>query len=176
MLMAREYEKLTTELHERAKENLHLRARMAESEHVVISIREHLQLARNEENTVADDAMHARASGAREQQFLRERLGEEEEEYRVMAVRRMQMAEDQLRHVEDKARQALPTTHEEMNELRRTLRAQEDMHARTRSELEAARLAPQLNAQHAPSSIPISSRTTELGWECVSKDRVSAFR
>eukprot|EP00439_Symbiodinium_sp_Y106_P074339 s2151_g14.t1 len=59
MLMAREYEKLTTELHERAIENLHLRAGMAESEHVVISMREHLQLARNEENTVADDAMHA---------------------------------------------------------------------------------------------------------------------
>ena len=65
--------------------------------------------------------------------------------------------------------------HEELSELRRTLRAQEDMHARTRSELEAARLAPQLNVQHAPSSIPISSRTTESGWECISKDRVSAF-
>ena len=60
MLMAREYEKLTTELHERAKENLHLRAGMAESEHAVISMRERLLLAKNEENTVADDAMHAR--------------------------------------------------------------------------------------------------------------------
>ena len=111
--------KLTTELHERAKENLHLRAAMAESEHAIMSMREHLLLAKKEENTVADGAMHARTSGAREQQTLRERLGEEEE-FRVMAVRRVQMAEDQLRHVEDNARQALPTMHEELNELRRT--------------------------------------------------------
>ena len=85
------------------------------------------------------------------------------------------MAEEQLRRIEDNARQALPTMHEELNELRRTVRVQEDMHARTRSELEAARLAPQLNVQRAPSSIPISSRGTESGWECISKDRVSAY-
>ena len=52
------------------------------------------------------------------------------------------MAEEQLRHVEDNARQAVPTMHEELNELRRTLRVQEDTRARTRSEVEAARLAP----------------------------------
>ena len=68
-----------------------------------------------------------------------------------MAVRRMQMAEEQLRRIEDNARQALPTMHEELNELRRTLRVQEDTRARTRTELEAARLAPQLNVQRAPS-------------------------
>ena len=148
--MAREYERLTSELHERARENLQLRAGMADSEHVMMTMKEHLQLVRNEEAIVAGDAMNARASGIREQQSLRERLGEEEE-FRSMAVRRMQKAEDQLRHVEDSAKQALPTMHEELN-----LRLQEDMHARTRSELEAARLVPQSIFQQA-SSIPISS-------------------
>ena len=81
---------------------------------------------------------------------------------------------DTSRNVEDNAKQALPTMHEELHELRRALRLQEDMHARTRSELEAARLAPQNIFQQA-SSIPISSRTTESGWECVSRDRVQAF-
>ena len=52
--------------------------------------------------------MNIRASGIREQQGLRDRLGEEEE-FRSMAVRRMQNAEDQLRHVEGSAKQALPT-------------------------------------------------------------------
>ena len=63
-------------------------------------MKEHLQLVRNEEGIVAGDAMNARASGIREQQSLRECLGEEEE-FRSMAVRRMQKAEDQLRHVEE---------------------------------------------------------------------------
>ena len=135
--MAREYERITSELHERARENLQLRAGMADSEHIMMTMKEHLQLVRNEEAIVAGDVMNVRASGIREQQSLRECLGEEEE-FRSMAVRRMQKAEDQLRHVEDNAKQALPTMHEELNELRRALRLQEDMHARTRSELEAA--------------------------------------
>ena len=140
----------------------------------MMTMKEHLQLVRNEEAIVAGDVMNVRASGIREQQSLRERLGEEEE-FRSMAVRRMQKAEDQLRHVEE----ALPTMHEELNELRRALRLQEDMHARTRSELEAARLAPQRlapqNIFQQASCIPIPSRTTESGWECVSRDRVQAF-
>ena len=69
---------------------------MADSEHVMMTMKEHLQLVRNEEAIVAGDAMNVRASGIRE----RERLGEEEE-FRSMAVRRMQKAEDQLRHVEE---------------------------------------------------------------------------
>ena len=72
-----------------------------------MTMKEHLQLARNEEAIVAGDAMNIRASGIREQQGLRDRLVEEE--FRSMAVRRMQNAEDQLRHVEGSAKQALPT-------------------------------------------------------------------
>ena len=81
---------------------------MADSERILMTMKEHLQLARNEDAIVAGDAMNIRASGIREQQGLRDRLGEEEE-FRSMAVRRMQNAEDQLRHVEGSAKQALPT-------------------------------------------------------------------
>ena len=83
--MAREYERLTSELHERAREILQLRAGMADSEHILMTMKEHLQLARNEEAIAAGDAMNIRASGIREQQGLRDRLGEEEE-FRSMAV------------------------------------------------------------------------------------------
>ena len=48
-IMAREYEALTSELHGQARENLQLRTNMANSEHVLMTTREHLQLARNEE-------------------------------------------------------------------------------------------------------------------------------
>ena len=42
--MAREYERLTSELHERARENLQLRAGMADSEHILMTMKAHLRL------------------------------------------------------------------------------------------------------------------------------------
>ena len=72
------------------------------------------------------------------------------------------------------ARQTLPTMHGELNELRRALKLQEDIQARTRSELEAARHCHQ-GLRQPSSSMPISSRTTESGWEYLSRDRVQAF-
>ena len=172
-IMAREYEMLTSELHGQATENLQLRANVADSEHTLMTTREHLQLARNEEAIAAGEVANIRNTGFREQQHLRDRLGEEEE-FRSMAVQRMRDAEDQLRQVEDSARQTLPTMHGELNELRRALKLQEDIQARTRSELEAARLAHQ-GLRQPSSSMPMSSRTTDSGWEYLSRDRVHAF-
>eukprot|EP00439_Symbiodinium_sp_Y106_P044222 s4937_g5.t1 len=43
---------------------------MADSEHILMTMKEHLQLARNEEAIAAGDAMNIRASGIREQQGL----------------------------------------------------------------------------------------------------------
>ena len=54
-IMAREYEALTSELHGQARENLQLRTNMANSEHVLMTTREHLQLARNEEVIAAGE-------------------------------------------------------------------------------------------------------------------------
>ena len=64
--------------------------------------------------------------------------------------------------------------HGELNELRRALKLQEDIQARTRSELEAARLAHQ-GLRQPSSSMPMSSRTTDSGWEYMSRDRAQAF-
>ena len=153
--MAKEYEMLTSELNMQARESLlRLRANAASSEHALMTMREHLQLVRNEEVMAAGEVVNIRNAGLQEhqhlcdrlgvglqeQQHLRSRLGEEEE-FRSMAVQRMQQAEDQLRQVENSARQTLPTMHGELNELRRVLKLQEDMQARTWSELEAARHA-----------------------------------
>ena len=56
------------------------------------------------------DAHGVRLTAQHEQQRLRERLGEEEE-FRSMAIRRMQEAESQFRQYEDNAKQTLPTMH-----------------------------------------------------------------
>ena len=130
-------------------------------------------MASNNMANVMSDAQGIRLATQRETRGLGERLGEEEE-FRVMAVRRMQEAENQLQHYEDNAKQSLPTMHEELNESRKALRNQEELHARTRSELEASRLLPQQGSQQT-SSMPISSRTTESSWECIGKDRVPSF-
>ena len=186
-IMAKEYGMLTCELNMQARESLRLRANAASSEHALMTMREHLQLVRNEDVMAAGEVVNIRNAGLQEhqhlcdrlgvglqeQQHLRNRLGEEEE-FRSMAVQRMQQAEDQLRQVENSARQTLPTMHGELNELRRVLKLQEDMQARTWSELEAARHASQ-GPRQPSSSMPISSRTTESGWEYLSRDRVQAF-
>ena len=187
VVMAKEYEMLTPELHAQAREGLRLRANAASSEHALMTVREHLQLIKDEEIVAAGEVVSLRNEGLRQHQYLHDRIGvgvqeqqhlrnrlDEEEEFRSMAMQRMQKAEDQLWQVENSAKQTLPTLHGELNELRRALKLQEDVQARTLSELEAARNAHQ-GLRQPSSSMPISSRTTESGWECVSRDRVQAF-
>ena len=109
-IMAKEYEMLTSELHMQARESLRLRANAASSEHALMTMREHLQLVRNEEVMAAGEVVNIRNAGLQEHQHLCDRLGvglqeqqhlrnrlDEEEEFRSMAVQRMQQAEDQLR-------------------------------------------------------------------------------
>ena len=50
--------------------------------------------------------------------------------------------------MENNAKHTLPTLHDELNELRRALKLQEDVQARTLSELEAARNAHQGFGSH----------------------------
>ena len=185
--MAKEYEMLTSELHTQARESLRLRANAASSEHALMTLKECLQLVKSEEIVAAGEVVSLRTEGLRQHQHLHDRIGagfqeqqhlrnrlDEEEEFRSMAMQRMQKAEEQLWQVENNAKHTLPTLHGELNELRRALKLQEDVQARTLSELEAARNAHQ-GFRQPSSSIPISSRTTESGWECVSRDRVQAF-
>eukprot|EP00439_Symbiodinium_sp_Y106_P011195 s6933_g1.t1 len=156
VVMAKDYEMLTSELHAQARESLRLRANAASSEHALMTLREHLQLIKSEEIVAAGEVVSLRTEGLRQHQHLHDRIGvgfqeqqhlrnrlDEEEEFRSMAMQRMQKAEDQLWQVENNAKHALPTLHGELNELRRALKLQEDVQARTLSELEAARNAHQ---------------------------------
>eukprot|EP00439_Symbiodinium_sp_Y106_P047319 s5052_g6.t1 len=156
VVMAKEYEMMMCELHAQARESLRLRANAASSEHALMALREHLQLIKSEEIVAAGEVVSLRTEGLRQHQHLHDRIGvglqeqqhlrnrlDEEEEFRSMAMQRMQMAEDQLWQVENNAKHTLPTLHGELNELRRALKLQEDVQARTLSELEAARNAHQ---------------------------------
>ena len=50
-MMAREYEKLTNELHEQAMANISLRSKASEFEFTAASLGEYLRIARDEETT-----------------------------------------------------------------------------------------------------------------------------
>ena len=100
-IVAREYEMLSSELHVQARESLRLRATAASSEHALMTMREHLQLVRNEEVMAAGEVVNIRNAGLQEHQHLRDRLGaglqeqqhlrnrlDEEEEFRAWPYRR----------------------------------------------------------------------------------------
>ncbi|CAE7416372.1 unnamed protein product, partial [Symbiodinium microadriaticum] len=133
--MAREYEKLTNELHEQAMTNMNLRAKVSESEFSVASLGEYLQIVRNEQKTATSSDRMLIAALREEHCDLRSRLGTSEERYED-AIRRGQDVQQRLQHVEDNARQSLPTMHEELSELRRMLKHQEDMNMKVKSEYE----------------------------------------
>ncbi|CAE7573004.1 unnamed protein product [Symbiodinium sp. KB8] len=164
MLFAvKEYEKLTNELHEQAMTNMNLRAKVSESEFSVASLGEYLQIVRNEQKTATSSDRMLIAALREEHCDLRSRLGTSEERYED-AIRRGQDVQQRLQHVEDNARQSLPTMHEELSELRRMLKHQEDMNMKVKSEYEMYRRLPQQAAVQS-SSMPTSSRATEHGCD-----------
>ena len=171
--MAKEYQKLTNELHEQAMVNMGLRAKVSESEFAAASMGEHLRVVKSEQaNASSKDRMMV-AALREEHHDLRSRLGDSEERHED-AMRRGQEVQQRLQHVEDTARQNLPTMHEELNELRRMLKNQEDKNMRMKSEYEMSRQLPQPVSVQT-SSMPTSSRATEHGWDFLSSDRVAAF-
>ena len=126
----RKYEMLTSELHAQARESLRLRANAASSEHALMTSKEHLQLVKSEEIVAAGEVVSLRTEGLRQHQHLHDRIGvgfqeqqrlrnrlDEEEEFRSMAMQRMQKAEDQLWQVENNAKHALPTLHGEFTKV-----------------------------------------------------------
>ena len=171
--MAKEYEKLTHELHEQARTNMGLRSKVSETEFSVASANEYLQIVMNEKSAaVAGERMTVMAL-QEEQYDLRRRLANSEERQED-AMREVREAHQRLQHVEDNARQNLPTMHEELHELRRMLRQQEEANSRMRSEYEMSRQLPHQASVQA-SSMPVSSRTTENGWDILNGERVVAF-
>ena len=75
MVMAKDYEILTFELHAQAKEGLRLRANAASSEHALMTVREHLQLIKNEETVAAGEVVSLRNERLRYYQYLLNRIG-----------------------------------------------------------------------------------------------------
>ena len=66
VVMAKEYEMLTSELHAQARESLRLRANAASSEHALMTLKEHLQLVKSEETVAAGEVVSLRSEGLRQ--------------------------------------------------------------------------------------------------------------
>ena len=110
---------------------------------------------------------------------LQDRLNKEENAPSE-AARRVEQAEDHIRQARERER-PLSALHEELGELRQRLKQQEELqlHAQQMWKqeldgLDAARRVPQQVSQQS-SSMPISSRTSDAGWEYV-RSQVSSRR
>ena len=132
-----------------------------------------MELMKNEDNVMRDEAhrkMSYLETGALE---LRHSL-DREEHAKSEVVTRLRQAEMTSGNDNNANLSAL---HSEVGELRRRLRQQEEIQARTqqawRQEIEIARRQHHLPSQPS-SSMPLSSKTSEAGWEYVQSQSQSS--
>ena len=125
-----------------------------------------MELVKNEENMIRGEAtkrMSLLESSARELRSMLDR----EELAKSEVVARLRQAEMAARHDNGLSPTAL---HSEVGELRRRLRQQEELQARNqrawRQEIEMAQRQQHVSSQQS-SSIPLSSKTSDAGWEYV---------
>ena len=164
--LAMEYRRLVDELNQKAHETLQFKMEASQNLSTLAIMKEQVELMKNEENMVRDEAtkrMSLLESGARE---LRSTLDREELAKSEVVMR--------LRQVEMTAGNDSGTSpsalHSEVGELRRRLRQQEEFQARSqqawRQEIEMARRQQHVSSQQS-SSMPLSSKTSDAGWEYV---------
>ena len=176
--LAMEYRRLVEELNEKAHETLHFKMEASQNFSTLAIIRskwskEQMELMKNEENMMRDEAnrrMSFLEKGALE---LRNSL-DREEHAKSEVVTKLQQVE-MTSGVESGAN--LSALHSEVGELRRRLRQQEEFQARTqqawKQEIELARRQHHVPSQPS-SSMPLSSKTSDAGWEYVQSQSQSS--
>ena len=160
-----EYQRLVEELNQKARETLQFKMEASQNLSTLAIMKGQVELTKNEENMMRDEAtkrMSLMESSARE---LRSTLDREElaKSEVVMKLRQMEMTAGNDSGVS-------PSAHSEVGELRRRLRQQEEFQARNqqawRQEIEMARRQQHVSSQQS-SSMPLSSKTSDAGWEYV---------
>ena len=168
--IALEYKKLLVdELNKKAHENLQFRMEASQNQSAVVIMKERMNMLKEEENAAqekADERVLAMETGAR---ALQSRLDKE-------AIARSE-ATVKMEHAAAFARQArepeLPLTalHDDLGEPRHRRRQQEELQVRSqqawKQEFEAARRQAHQASQQS-SSMPLSPKTSDAGWEYVS--------
>ena len=171
--LAMEYSRLVEELNEKAHETLHFKMEASQIFSTLAIMKEQMELMKNEENMMRDEAnrrMSFLETGAHE---LRNSLNREERAKSEVATgfRPVEMASS----VESGT--SLSALRSEVGELRRRLRQQEEFQARNqqawKQEIELARRQHHVPSQ-PPSSMPLSSKTSDAGWEYVQSQSQSS--
>ena len=166
--LAMEYRRLVEELNQKAHETLQFKMEASQNLSTLAIMKEQVELMKNEENMMRDEAtkrMSFLESGARE---LRSTLDREElaKSEVVLRLRQMEMTAGNDSGMSPSA------LHSEVGELRRRLRQQEEFQARSqqawRQEIETAQARRQQHvSSQQSSSMPLSSKTSDAGWEYV---------
>lgn len=171
--MAMQYQKLTNTLYEKAREALAYRMESSNSssrESELAAMRETIEMIKGEERMAREEAnstILAAESGAF---ALHNRLNKEE-----IAKHEANLRTEQAEfHAQQALGRERPVTavHSELGELRLRLKQQEELQSRSQQawklELEAEHLRNQQHSQRS-SKAPWSSKTSETGWEYVSR-------
>ena len=131
----------------------------------VVIMKERMGLMKSEENALQEEAnkrVLAMESGARD---LQSRL-DREEVARSEATLKMEQAEAIAKQTRDAP---LTAVHGELGELRQRLRQQDEIQIRSqqawKQEQKAARRRHAHHTSQQSSSLPLSSKTSEAGWE-----------
>ena len=164
--LAMEYQKLVDELNQKAHDTLQFKMEASQNLSTIAVMKEQMGLLKNEENAIRDEAskrMSYLESGVQE---LRNTLDREEfaKSETMLRLRQVEMLNGNDGGVSPSA------LHSEVGELRRRLKQQEEFQARSqqawRHEIEMVRRQQHVSSQQS-SSMPLSSKTSDAGWEYV---------
>ena len=164
--LAMEYQRLVDELNQKAHETLQFKMEASQNLSVVAIMKEQMGLMKNEEPAMRDEAakkMSCLESGAQDLRSLLDR----EEFAKSETMSRLRQVEMNTVNDGGVSPSAL---HSEVGELHRRLKQQEELQARNqqawRQEIEMARRQHHVSSQQS-SSMPLSSKTSDVGWEYV---------
>ena len=162
--LAMEYQRLVDELNQKAHENLQFRTEASQNLFAVAVMKEQMGLMKSEENALREEASKRVSDMESGAQNLRNRL-DQEEFARSETMSRLRQAEAAALQARD---MLLPALHGELGEIRQRLKQQEEVQARSqqawKQEIEAARRQAHMTSQQS-SSMPLSSKTSDAGWE-----------
>ena len=135
--MAKEYERITQMIHQKAVENSALRADLRLAEQLMMDNKEEIELSRSQEVFLATENMQTKQSAQAEEQYAKNAI-QELRRVRGIASEEVAAERERVAQMEAQQRPLLPSLHEEIVHLRSELHVQGSELRVTRSELHAA--------------------------------------
>ena len=153
--MAKEYERITQMIHQKAVENSALRADLRLAEQLMMDTKEEVEMSKNQEIFLATENRQTKQSVKMEEQYAKNVI-QESRRIREIASEEVAAEKERFAQLEAHQRPILPSLHEEIVHLRSELHVQGSELRATKSELHAAS-ARSSDWEHAGNSVGFPS-------------------